>query len=116
MHFGDAVDTYEARAGVDLQAKIDVRLKRDTVMVDEVFDKNGKSKFVRTEKKAGEHIETSIGRIIFNDVLPNEHEYLNYELNKGRIKDLVVDIVERYPMSLVPDILDGLKARGFHNC
>ena len=115
MHFGDAIDTYEARSGLDLQARIDVRLKRDTVVVDEVVDeKTGKSKLTRTSMKPGDHLTTSVGRIIFNDVLPMNHEYLNYELNKGKIKDLVVDIVERYPMSQVPDILDGLKAKGFH--
>ena len=116
MHFADAVDTYEARSGIDLQARIDVRLKRDSVIIEEKTDDkgNGTGKFTSTKKKAGEHIETSVGRIIFNSILPNEHEYLNYELNKGKIKKLVTDIVERYPMSEVPDILDGLKAKGFH--
>ncbi|MDO5329128.1 MAG: DNA-directed RNA polymerase subunit beta' [Coriobacteriia bacterium] len=105
IDFADAIDTYEARSGLDLQAEIDVRLKRDTVVVEE--DKTYK-------KKAGDHIKTSAGRIIFNDVLPNEHEFLNYSMNKSKIGDLVNDIVAKYPMSDVPEILDGLKAKGFH--
>ena len=106
MNFGDAVDTYECRAGLDLQARIDVRLNRDSVIVEE-------DGTVR-DAKQGEHLITSAGRIIFNDILPREHEFLNYEMNKSKITKLVDDICSRYSMSESPDLLDGLKSRGFH--
>ena len=106
MNFADAYDTYEARSDLDLQAEIDVRLKRDSVIIGE--DKKA------VKKKAGEHIKTSVGRIIFNGVLPDEHEFINYAMDKGEISKLVTDICERYSMSEVPDILDGLKVAGFH--
>ena len=59
MDFKDAQNAYDARADVDLQAKIFVRLKYDT--------KVETSYGVYEDKKAGERIETTIGRIIFNE-------------------------------------------------
>ena len=106
IDFADATATYEARAGLDLQAKIDVRLKRDG-KVATAFNQF-------EEHKAGDHIETSVGRIIFNDVLPKDYPYLNYEMNKSEISRLVADIAEKYPLGELPAIYDGLKDAGFH--
>ena len=66
------------------------------------------------EHKAGERIETTIGRITFNNVLPEDYPYLNYEMNKKEISRLVEDVCNRYELSSVPAILDGLKDAGFH--
>ncbi len=106
IDFADATATYEARAGLDLQAKIDVRLKRDG-LVATAFNEF-------EEHKAGDHIETSVGRIIFNDVLPKDYPYLNYEMNKSEISRLVADLAEKYPLGDLPAIYDGLKDAGFH--
>ena len=106
IDFADATATYEARAGLDLQAKIDVRLKRDG-LVATAFNKF-------EEHKAGDHIETSVGRIIFNDVLPKDYPYLNYEMNKTEISRLVADLAEKYELGDLPEIYDGLKDAGFH--
>ncbi len=93
-------------AEVDLQAKIWVRLTRDTQVA---------TAFGQTEEhKAGERIETTIGRITFNSVLPDDYPYLNYEMNKKEIGRLVEDVCNRYELSDVPAILDGLKDAGFH--
>ena len=66
------------------------------------------------EYKAGQRIETTIGRITFNDVLPDDYPFLNYGMNKKEISRLVEDVCNRYVGSEVPSILDGLKAAGFH--
>ena len=62
IDFDDALNAYDARADLDLQAKIQVRLPYNTKVATAfgVFE----------DHKAGERIETSVGRIIFNDVLP----------------------------------------------
>ena len=102
----DAVNAYDARADLDLQAKIWVRLRRDCKVATAfgVFD----------EHKAGDRIETTVGRIIFNNVLPDDYPFLNYEMNKKEIGRLVEDVCNTYSMSEVPPILDGLKDAGFH--
>ncbi len=106
IDFADATTTYEARAGLDLQAKINVRLKRDGLVAT--------SYNTFEDHKAGDHIETSVGRIIFNDVLPKDYPYLNYEMNKTEISRLVADLAEKYPLGDLPEIYDGLKDAGFH--
>ena len=61
IDFADARNAYDARAEVDLQAKIWVRLPKDT-LVATAFGKFD-------ERKAGSRLQTTIGRIIFNGVL-----------------------------------------------
>ena len=102
----DAMNAYNARADLDLQAKIQVRLRVDC-QVATAFN-------TFEDRKAGERIETTVGRIIFNNTLPMDYPYLNYEMNKKEISRLVEDVTNRYDMSEVPPILDGLKDAGFH--
>ena len=106
IDFADAYNTYDARADLDLQAKIDVRLSRDG-KVATAFN-------TFEDHKAGDHITTTVGRIIFNDVLPKDYPYLNYEMNKTEISRLVADIADKYELGDLPQILDGLKDAGFH--
>ncbi len=106
IDFDDAMNAYDARAELDLQAKIWVRLNHDTIVASAYND--------FAEYKAGERIETTIGRITLNGVLPDDYPYLNYEMDKKEIGRLVGDVCNRYELSEVPDILDGLKAAGFH--
>ncbi len=102
----DAMCAYDAHADLDLQAKIEVRLDRDTTVATSfgVFE----------DHKAGEHIQTTVGRITFNATLPDDYPFLNYEMNKKEISRLVEDVCNRYAVSEVPPILDGLKNAGFH--
>ena len=106
MDFKDAQNAYDARAGVDLQAKIQVRLKYDT----RVQTSYG----VFEEYNAGQRIETTIGRIIFNSVLPKDHAFINHGMNKSEISRLVEDCSNKYPTPELCEILDGLKSIGFH--
>ena len=39
---------------------------------------------------------------------------MNYQMNKKEIGRLVEDVTNRYPLADVPEILDGLKATGYH--
>ncbi len=104
--FKDAVTAYDAHADLDLQANIVVRLPRDC-RVATSFD-------VVEQRHAGERLHTTVGRVIFNDVLPDDYPFLNYEMNKGEISRLVEDVCNRYELSELPPILDGLKDAGFH--
>ena len=104
--FKDARLAYDARSGVDLQSRIFVRLEKDTTVEVE------KGKF--EEHKAGSRLETSIGRITFNNLLPDDYPYINHVMDKSEIARLVEDCCNRYRLADVPPILDGLKAAGFH--
>ncbi len=102
----DAMNAYNARADLDLQAKIEVRLRVDC-QVATAFG-------VFEDHKAGERIHTTVGRIIFNNALPMDYPFLNYEMNKKEISRLVEDVTNRYELSEIPPILDALKDAGFH--
>ena len=106
VDFDDALNAYDARADLDLQAKIWVRLPKDTTVA------TAYGKF--EEYKKGQRLQTSVGRITFNRVLPDDYEFLNYEMNKKEISRLIEDVCNRYSLSEIPPILDGLKAAGFH--
>ena len=106
VNFADAVNAHDAHADVDLQAKIWVRLPKDT-QVATAFH-------TYEEHKAGTRLETTIGRIIFNDVFPDDYPFMNYQMNKKEIGRLVEDVCNRYDLADVPPILDGLKETGFH--
>lgn len=58
--------------------------------------------------------ETSVGRILFNEILPEEFEYVNKRLDKAALRDIVAALIERYEPSYVADILDKIKHLGFH--
>ena len=102
----DALDAFEAGTGLDIQAKISVRATRDF--------KLAKSFTEFEEVKAGERFETSIGRIIFNNVLPDDHQFVNYVVNKKEVGRLIEECSNRYEVSDMPAILDGLKDAGYH--
>ena len=102
----DALDEFEAGTGVDIQARISVRATRDMQIAKSFSDFE--------TVKAGERFETSIGRIIFNNVLPEDHQFVNYVVNKKEIGRLIEECSNHYDVSDMPAILDGLKNAGYH--
>jgi DNA-directed RNA polymerase subunit beta' len=77
---------------VSLQAKITVRMR---------------------EKGVNGRIETTVGRIIFNQALPLDYDFINQEVGKETIRSLVEEFYRRYEISQVAEILDNLKQLGF---
>ncbi len=62
----------------------------------------------------GNVFETTVGRLLFNSVLPNDYPFLNKEINKEGMSALVDDLINRYGIDAVPPILDKIKSFGFH--
>ena len=58
--------------------------------------------------------QTTLGRVLFNELLPTGYPFVNSELPKKRQALIVNDLAEHYPMSLVATTLDKLKEAGFH--
>ena len=106
MNFKEALNAYDARAGIQLQSKIWVRLSRDSIIETSI----GKYE----EKFAGERVETTVGRIIFNSVLPDDYPFVNCEMSKRTLSRLIEDCSNRYSVTQMAEILDGLKEIGFH--
>ncbi|OGG69426.1 DNA-directed RNA polymerase subunit beta' [Candidatus Kaiserbacteria bacterium RIFCSPHIGHO2_12_FULL_53_13] len=61
----------------------------------------------------GKVFETTIGRLLFNSVLPSDFPYLNEEITNKRMGALVQNLVTHYKLDGIPAILDKIKAFGF---
>ncbi len=108
----------EARMAFDdgelhLQAPVKIRL-RNVIGVD-----NGKGAEPWTAPEGwtpGEPliVETTLGRVLFNETLPQGYRFVNYEIRKGQLSTIVNDLAERFPKVALAATLDGLKEAGFH--
>jgi DNA-directed RNA polymerase subunit beta' len=69
---------------------------------------------VRDPKTNGQLIDTTVGRIIFNDVLPEELALRNEVLDKKDLKDLVAECYHKLGMERTAEMVDAIKNVGFH--
>jgi DNA-directed RNA polymerase subunit beta' len=61
----------------------------------------------------GQVFETTVGRLLFNSVLPSDFPYMNEEITNKRMGALVHNLVTHYSLDGIPAILDKIKAFGF---
>jgi DNA-directed RNA polymerase subunit beta' len=59
-------------------------------------------------------IETTVGRVIFNEAFPPEFEYINHHVQKGDVAAIVDQCVSRFDRLQIETVLDNLKRLGFH--
>jgi len=85
--YDEAVLAYDSKA-VHLQASIKVR-------------------------RNGELLETTVGRLIFNSVIPNEVGYINEVVGKKGLGDIVAKTYRSCGYEATASLLDGLKSQGF---
>ncbi len=60
-----------------------------------------------------DELETSVGRIIFNSILPIGFRYVNELMNKKTLSRLVGEIINQYGIEASADVLDNIKKIGF---
>ncbi len=82
---------------VDLRAKILVKGKPNT-------------KLAAYEEKA---IETTVGRLLFNSVLPEDFAYINGEVDKAKMQKIVDELIDKKGIRYVTETLDKIKKFGF---
>ena len=58
-------------------------------------------------------IDTTVGRVLFNRVLPEEVQFVNEKLEKGGVKDLIADVYEICGQEKTTEVADKIKAIGF---
>ncbi|MDI6692403.1 MAG: DNA-directed RNA polymerase subunit beta' [Anaerosomatales bacterium] len=106
----EALRAYDSRADLDLQAKIKVRIAND--IVEEYLDESGKIAY--RERKAGERIETTVGRITFNRSLPADYPFVNHSVDKKQIARIIEECSNTYSTVQMATTLDEVKRLGFH--
>ncbi|NLU50828.1 MAG: DNA-directed RNA polymerase subunit beta' [Syntrophomonadaceae bacterium] len=64
-------------------------------------------------RRRGEKLETTVGRIIFNEVIPEELGYFNQVMGKKEIGELVYRCYRKLGNDATARMLDGLKRLGY---
>lgn len=62
----------------------------------------------------GEAIETTVGRIIFNQLLPEKLRFLNENLGKKGLSRLFINCFNTYDPETTSELADKIKEAGFH--
>ena len=62
----------------------------------------------------GEWLETTLGRMIFNEIMPEKMGFQNDLMNRGALKDLTADLYRTLSNEETAEVLDGIKDLGFH--
>jgi len=66
---------------------------------------------VRTEN--GERLKTSIGRILFNEIIPKELGFFNKVMDKGSMKQLIASCHKKVGSEATAELADNIKRLGF---
>ncbi len=61
----------------------------------------------------GEIINTSVGRVIFNEILPEDYNFINKQINNKEINKIIDEIKNTEDLSKVVELLDNMKSMGF---
>ena len=58
-------------------------------------------------------IETTVGRVLFNQVVPKEYGYIDQLLTKKALRDIISDVLKKTGTAKTAKFLDDIKALGF---
>jgi len=83
---------------IDLRAKVNV------------LPVAGKEKYAAFENRP---FGTTVGRLLFNTVLPADYPFINETITKKVLARIVTDCIARYGLDAVPDIVNKVKRFGF---
>ncbi len=57
--------------------------------------------------------ETSVGRVIVNEIVPPEAGYINTIISKKSLRDIISDVIKGCGVAKAADFLDGIKNLGY---
>ncbi len=107
----DAVDPNALRAFYDIdEVEMAFTLKQvhihDPIRIWKIYDQDGQL----PEKP----IVTTVGRCLFNRILPDEMRWVNTTLDKKEVNRLVAQVYTRFGPEKTVEIVDAIKDIGFH--
>jgi DNA-directed RNA polymerase subunit beta' len=61
----------------------------------------------------GKPFETTVGRLLFNAILPNDFPYMNEEMTAKKMVTIVDNLISKYGVDPIAGILDRMKTFGY---
>ena len=102
---------------VDLHAYIKIRIRPTPDPSQKEGNIGGAAKGATTisspSGRSGGVIETTVGRVLFNEVVPKEMGYINEVLTKKSLRDVIGLIVSKVGIPKTAKFLDDIKELGF---
>ncbi|MCA1954408.1 MAG: DNA-directed RNA polymerase subunit beta' [Anaerolinea sp.] len=98
----DEVEMAYELGQVDIHANI-------RFLADTYYDEQGH----RLDKSIHLLLETTVGRVLFNRILPPEVRFMNHVLDKGGVKDLIAEVYEICGDTVTTVVADSIKDIGF---
>jgi DNA-directed RNA polymerase subunit beta' len=119
----EAVMAYDTKE-LDLQAKVRVRIDGVPAALGEDASGPGVQRASESAARPLEVpedwqpgqallLETTLGRCLFNEAMPVDYPFIDHEVKKAQLGEIVNDLAERYPKVQVAATLDALKEAGF---
>lgn len=93
----EAILAYQ-KGVIALRAKIKVRMKLNKM----------------NEQAPEELVETTVGRILFNNILPDEMQFRNETFDGKSLKKILAEHFEKYDLARTADFADKIKEIGFY--
>lgn len=91
---------------IDLHSTIEIRLNKDKIIVGDNS----------TKKDNNTRCLTTVGRVIFNNILPEGLPFYNRTLNQKEISNIVYDCYKTLGRVKTIKLLDDIKELGFKEC
>jgi DNA-directed RNA polymerase subunit beta' len=70
--------------------------------------------FLENGEKVEKLIETTVGRVLFNQVVPEEYGFINQLLTKKSLRDIIGDLLKKTGTAKAARFLDDIKSLGFN--
>ena len=85
------------------EGKCDLHAQVRVIVKD--LDENG--------KLAPKMVETSVGRVIVNGIIPEEVGFVNKVISKKSLRDIIADVIKNVGFARACEFLDGIKNLGY---
>jgi DNA-directed RNA polymerase subunit beta' len=106
----EAISAYQLRK-VGLHASITVKVNKP---VREKENEDTEDLLKKQSKKQGYHlIQTTVGRCIFNEILPEEMPFYNMTMSQNKLSKVISDCFQVAGSAQTVDLLDRIKDLGF---
>ena len=92
---------------IKLHEKIRVKMQIPQIASKDLLKKRCEQEFKE------ELVETSVGRLIFNDIIPNSLGFFNQVIDKKKLGDLVYECYRLEGNARTAEMLDGIKRLGY---